>query len=368
VRLLPLAALALAAAPALGACRLGLAGAQSGTRPRAGQAVRLSLFASDERAGKIVVAALAADSRIGIEPASEASCRPLLRAAYDYHVYTSLGSRYDHTGKVENEHSKAVFQLQVYEADTCRLVMALSRELTAIARGPKEQSEPEALDSVAAKIPAALTGLFPDQLVLERPDQIARGRGDGAARGAIYALYRERDFRGYLRVDHVGEQASTYQLLTCCFAPRAGDVLVSRGRHTLLDFVPTVTVGQVASDAVFGGGLQTRIHPMDGGWMVGLGADLAAEADTSIWMVTLEGGWEFRPSARWELAAVGGLGFGARHDDGATDSDYGVHGSIVARGGYHILPYWFITFDAGVVTASYDLDGPLFRLGTGVRL
>ena len=315
----------------LGACRLQF-GKWQGAPPRASGAVRLALFAKDERVRAAIQQAWRRDPKIELtlmDPATDAGtlagCEWARSHALDYFVTAALtsssssdfvctkhedGSIFDKNdpacieGYEKNQRSSAGFTVTTYDAVECRSISTFSERLTAHESGNAEEdralAEAEALAASDVQLPT-----FPAQVTLD-----ASGRITGDEPG-FYAIFRDRTYIGTMQVDDVREPG---KMLTCCHEPRPGDPLVRCGRVTQISFDLAGTLTQLrvnGEQRIAGGaGLNLRHYKMDGGLEVTLTGESITAGTGSGGGGVLVGsvGWGFRPNAALRLSAHAGGG------------------------------------------------------------
>jgi hypothetical protein len=291
----------------LAGCHFGWSSYQ-GVRPRPNQSVKVVVVA-DDASKDLTRQVLAKDPRatvVEIDPAlaatgREAGCKWAVEQQADYYIVGTVGTKFGSTyvctkrggsildktegpcieGHAENEHTTATFTLETLDAET---------------------SKPEA---IAQMTQSALTQAraFPDQIELD-----ASGAVD--APDGYYALYRGREFRGF-----VAREAASFRSLHCCDTPGPGDRLVARGKRKLLETAINFTGGsfQYDGERVLAGGMgaHVRYYPLDAGFRFGFGFDLVGtpSAKANSFLFFPEIGWGFRPSSAISLSANASVGW-----------------------------------------------------------
>ncbi|HEY5928422.1 MAG TPA: hypothetical protein VIV11_42340, partial [Kofleriaceae bacterium] len=263
-------------------------------------------------------------------------------------------------GHETNQASTASYVLDVYDVKTCKEVRALSQRITSRAFGVEEQSKPEALAKLGAKVPAKAEGL-PDQIMIG-----ADGRVVGEATDNYYALFRGGDYRGYVRVRGAGTQAEQLRPMYFPMAPQPGDALVRRGRRKFVDLALDGAIASLTFDGsrhIAGGiGAHVRHYTLDGGLQYGFGADLlgSVATNTNVFLFTPELGWGVPIAPGFVASANVGVGFArgkqviASMNDMLTNA-YAAHVIATARVQTFLTTWFYVTVDAGYVyTGTFD--------------
>ncbi|HEY5923524.1 MAG TPA: hypothetical protein VIV11_17710, partial [Kofleriaceae bacterium] len=186
------------------ACRFSWS-AWQGAPPRATNEIKMTLYAPDESSTTMARSVLGRDPKVTLieldltviekqkTTCGTASCQLAVDAACswsalqgaEYYAIASVSAQYSSSykctaydtsifdkndgdcieGHETNQASTASYVLDVYDVKTCTEVRALSQRITTRAFGVEEQSKPEALAKLGAKVPAKAEGL-PDQIMI----------------------------------------------------------------------------------------------------------------------------------------------------------------------------------------------------------
>jgi hypothetical protein len=379
------------------ACRFSWSTWQ-GAPPRTSNEIKLTLYAADDASKALARSALARDPLVTlieldasvIEQAKSAcggaTCQPALDAACSWSAlqgaeyyaiassYAGYRSDYECTqydsdffdkhdecvaGHEKNQATIASYTFDVYDVKTCKQVPALSHKTNVRAWGPEEQSRPEALAKLAARVPAKSEAL-PEQIMIT-----AEGRVSAAAPDGFYALYRDGQYRGYVRLRGAATPAEEVRPMYVPLAPAPGDALVARGRRKFVDLAIDGAIGTLTYGGerhVAGGvGAHVRHYKLDGGFQYGFGVDLlvAGVASSSVALFTPEVGWGFPIAPGFVLSANLGLGL-ARSSQvlAATDAvvtAFEPHAIASGRVQTFLTTWFYVSADIGLVyTGTFD--------------
>jgi len=283
----------------------------------------------------------------------------------------------------ESRGAYAAVRLDLFATATCKRKKNLRREIERRTHVAGQAGVDQVTTAVLTDLVPAFANLFPDQVWLDddvRVSALDRERGDG-----VFRDYRDHHYVVSLRVGDASLADERHVLLSCCFEPRAGDLLFKSEPNRVLEFVPSATgtrlrAGDVSRTAV-GASLEMDVRPLEGGWQFGLTLEELLTSQTEHVLGTIEIGYGLRPAPRWAIAllAGGGGGLAARRNAPAMEADaQGAHASATARVQFQGGAQWFLRLDAGYVwSATYDLRaggppetfavrGPLLRLGAGL--
>lgn len=376
----------------LAGCRLQF-GPWQGAPPRASDQVRLALHAPDDRVRATIEASWRRDPKVElrlVDPrdvpgacsddgacviSPEQGCTWARGNALDYFVHArvdaSSSSRFVCTresgifdkspecieGYTTDERSQASVAVATYDAITCTQVSTLSLALLRHEGGATAEDREAAADTALGATAVALP-TFPAQVTVD-----AGGRITGTERGH-YAMFRDRRYRGTLKVD---DPATPGTMLTCCFAPAPGDVLVRRGRITQLSFDPSLTLTRLTvageRELAAGLGLHLRHYKMDGGLEITLSGDVASATSAGIATVIGAVGWGIRPAPALRLSATAGGGLAYAVQSPADQHAYALAPAawLGARAIVTPVPWLYVGVEAGLVYAaaldSWEGDG-----------
>ena len=371
-------------------CQLAIGRQGVDTGPRKAPTVRVILVASTPALGAAALKALAVQPNIeaswpaDTEMANEGElCAQARAGGFDYLARAYLDAAELIDTRHEPEGAYAAVRLDLFDPATCRRKKNLRREVEQRTRVLGQAGVDEATAAVLSGLAPAFANLFPDQVVLDtaaRIDASDRDRGDG-----VFRDYRDHHYVGSLRVGNASLPDERHALLSCCFEPRAGDLLFKSEPNRVLEFVPSATtlrlrVGGAARTAA-GASVEMGVRPLEGGFQFGLTLEELLTADTEHVLGTIEIGYGVRPAPRWAVALIagGGGGLAARRSAPAMEADaQGAHTSAVARVQYQGGRQWFLRLDAGYIWSAtyglrsggppetFDVRGPLLRLGAGL--
>jgi hypothetical protein len=223
----------------------------------------------------------------------------------------------------------------------------------------------------------------PGDLVVEDGGRVRRARPQPTPDG-VYAAYRDGKPEEFVRVHGIDAPAQRVTPLACCYAPRAGDALVSRPRAAATELVPTFSASALTwnGDARFapGFGFRGRVSPFGSGLYVGVAVETLFASGASAGLFTAEGGYRWRPAPSLTVGFIAGAGagFSAASAAGAPDSPAraGAHGLLAAVALWQPLRPIFLTVDAGYIHSqrfgsspqpAVEVRGPLLRLALGFR-
>jgi hypothetical protein len=364
-----------------------------GAPPRSANEITMTLYAPDANALALARTTLARDPHVTLldldgavieKPKTDcgnASCDAALAAACswsalqgaEYYALASVDASYSSTfectqydshlfdkhdecvaGRDTNQHTAAAYTLDIYDVKTCKRVTALSQRITASAGGEEQESRPAALSTLGERV--MKTPDLPDQLKVADT-----GRLEGDVHDGYYALYRDREYSGYVRVKHAGTPREQMRPLYCCIRPRAGDTLVERGRRRFLELAVDATgayissVGDTRAGFAAGPGAHLRYYSVDGGLQLGANVEalISANGPVSLSLVTGEIGWGIAVAPGFVITANVGVGRASLHVGGA-----GENGNTLSDATVHVLPtlrlqtmlatWWYVGLDAGV--------------------
>lgn len=393
----------------LTACRIQ-GGKWQGSPPRGSGAVRIALYADDQRVRAAVHGAWRRDPKLEIttvDPVDvpgacdgpDQRCRVSLTAgcewarghAHDFYAEASMHSGFTgewvctsyhdpdgFTGKgheectdgyYKNEGASASFRVATYDTHDCHEVSSASAQLAAWQPGNGDEVRTAAEAEVLAETQVALP-TFPDQVTVDATGRIT---GD---EGGFYAVFRDHAYRGTMQVR---DPKAPVKMLTCCFTPAPGDKLVKRGRIEQLSLDPSLTFTQLdvrgSQHFAIGIGAHLRYYKMDGGLELSFDTDIvtasAANGDAAPFIGAV--GWGLRPASwlRVSAHAGGGLVWGhqQRPTVSMTQTTWGPIGYVGARAIITPgIPWLYLGFEGGYAqSGTLDLIEDMKLRGVVVR-
>lgn len=345
-----------------------------GVPARRSNVTTLALFAKDDTAKGLAREVLARDSHItlveGDAPDSEQCSWAAAHGAELYAVaYVDAGysSSFQCTkysgglldkheecvdGHETDQHTSASYTLTTYDAATCKEVPRLTAKFSARAPGEEEQSKPEALANLTERVRMKSEAL-PDQVTIDE-----QGRLAGDAHDGFYALYRNGQYRGYVK--RHGES------VTPMYWPmevEPGDTLVERGRRKFLELAFDFTASKIEGAFAAGAGVHLRHYSLDGGFQFGVGADWFTKSADNGTMTLVQGevGWGIPIVPGVVMSANLAMGRATLSKDGLGENGNGVADAALAvtpliRVETFLATWFFVAVDAGVlVTGDFEL-------------
>ncbi len=387
------------AALALAGCQLAVGTNGIENRPRKAALARIAVVANGPALGAVTLGALAAQPNIDAtllpEGGDEGStaCERAAAAGFDYLASAALSVTPPETRCVSYEiafnhrcassvvvtASSVVANLSLVRVDRCPPPpkSSIHRSTAETLRESGEPGVARATAVVLASLPKVFANLLPDQFVV---DDSGRAPADG-----VFADYRDGRKVGTLRVTNAGAADERHDRLICCFDSRPGDLLFRTEPANVVEIVPTFSgarllAGGTAHEAL-GYGFTLGARDLAGRWQGGVELDQLFTAHTNQVLGTIEVGYGFRPSTRWavSLLAGGGGSFTSRRNPEVDEPDgRAVHALALARAQVQPGRQWFLRLDLGYIWSSsahataaaapetFQLRGPLFRLGAGL--
>jgi len=295
-------------------------------------------------------------------------------------------------GTLKSYGAGSALVIEVADTATCKSVPWLTRRLQRATNVPPWKGGGPALvrQELLAAIPTSLADTFPAQTIVDGGGSVRPAWPDGPAPGGLYAVYRGEHYVGVARVEGVGTPDERIVRLSCCFEPRANDLLVRQQRSLLFELAPSFSAATLRWDGTTrvapGFGFRLRVGPLDRGWQGGATVDLLYASGASATLGSFEVGYHLRPSPAVAVGVVGGVGGGfastSAADAAGVAQARGAHDMLTAVVTWQPTRDFFLSLDAGFIystrygptgsattntTPAFELRGPLVRLAAGLR-
>ena len=401
-------------------CRFSFDKAQmhGGFGPRRNQQVQLLVLESEDEVGKEFVAGWQSNPDVGrvmVLSVSEARdlencshctsrlqpyCEKLAELGVDYFVESDSSVQYEQTfvceryelslstkkpetcssGHFDNQHTKAELRFDIIDAHRCQRVQGGS--WSTVVQGEKAVSYETGQGELRRQSRLLASHFsFPKQgaLSVSAEGQLVADTDFELQEGQVLAAFRGYDYLGLTRAEQ-GAHGLSVEPLSCCFDPRAGDVIQQRGSYHLVDITVGMssTLSEVNGSKSLAAGLHShlRYSSIVGGIVWGVSGDLLGRGGQRMSQGTLELGYQLKPLPGIELLAA--LSGGVRHvvDDGTTNSEVGgVLGAVVGMR-WNPQNYWFVggevqlARDVGLSSTMHFVasNAPLARFYVGLEL
>ena len=395
------------AALALAGCQLAVGTNGIENRPRKAALARVAVVANGPALGAATLAALAAQPNIDASPLPEEGdegntpCQRAAAGGFDYLATAALAITLPETRCVSHEiafnhrctssvvvtGSYVVVNLNLVRVDRCPPPpkSSVHRFTEEKLRAAGESDVPRATAVALASLPNVFANLLPDQFVLDDAGLVPAPPPGDRVKDGVFADYRDGRKVGTLRVTHAGVAGERHDRLICCFDSQPRDLLFRTEPANVVEILPTFSGARLLADGTgheaLGYGFTLGLRDLAGGLQGGVELDQLFTAHTNQVLGTIEAGYGFRPSMRWavSLVAGGGGSFTSRRNPDVDEPDgRSVHGLALARAQVQPGRQWFLRLDlgyiwsssahatAGVAPETFQLRGPLFRIGAGL--